>query len=125
MRRLVLHLLINVLGLYLAVRFVPGISASGEWLTLVAMAVILGVVNTLIRPLLRLLSCPLIVLTLGLFTLVINALMLWLAGTIGTNLGLDFAVEGFVPAFWGALLLTVVNWALSFLVDGPRHHHSR
>ena len=122
MRRLLLHLLINVLGLFLAVRVVPGISASGGWVTLLVMALILGVVNTLVRPLLRLLSCPLIVLTLGLFTLVINALMLWLAGTIGTNLGLGFAVEGFGPAFWGALLISVVNWALSLLFDDGRRH---
>jgi len=70
----------------------------------------------LIRPLLTFLTCPLIILTLGLFTLVINALVLWLAGTVGQALGLGFHVEGFTAAFFGALILSLVNWILTLLV---------
>ncbi len=122
MRRLVLRLLINALGLYIAVRFVPGVRSEGSWLTFIVMALILGVANTLIRPLLALLTCPLIILTLGLFTLVINALVLWLAGSIGASLGLRFQVDGFVPAFWAALLLSLVNWIATMLLDTRREY---
>jgi len=111
-----LRLLINALGLYVAVQLVSGISSSGSWATFLAVALILGLVNALVRPLLSILTGPLILLTLGLFTLVINALMLWLAGAISASLGLGFEVAGFVPAFLGALVVGAVNWAMTVLV---------
>ena len=121
MRRLLLRLLVNALGLYIAVQLLrPGISATGGWVTYVVIALILGLVNALVRPLLALLTSPIIILTLGLFTLVINGLMLWLAGAIGTALGLGFEVHGFVPAFLGALVLSVVNWAFTLLIGDLR-----
>lgn len=120
MRRLLLRLLINAVALYLAVVLVPGVRSEGSWVTFLAMAVIFGLVNALIRPILALLTGLVILLTLGLFSLVINALMLWLAGAIGTALGLSFSVDGFVPAFLGALLISLVNWALTLLVGDHR-----
>ncbi len=121
MRRLLLRLLINAIALYLAVVFVPGIRSEGSWVTFLAMAVIFGLVNALVRPILAFLSGLVILLTLGLFSLVINALMLWLAGYLGTALGLSFSVEGFVPAFLGALVISLVNWVLTLLVGDHRH----
>lgn len=121
MRRLVLRLLINAVGLYIAVQLLqPGLRASGGWLSYVIVAAILGLVNALVRPVLALITSPIIILTLGLFTLVINALMLWLAGAISTALGVGFEVQGFAPAFLGALVLSAVNWVFSWLVGDLR-----
>jgi putative membrane protein len=120
MRRLLLRLLINAVGLYLAVILVPGIRSEGTWVTFLLMAVIFGLVNALVRPILTLLTGLVIILTLGLFSLVINALMLWLASSIGSALGLSFAVDGFVPAFLGALVISLANWALTLLIGDHR-----
>lgn len=120
MRRLLLRLLINAVGLYLAMNLVPGIRSEGTWVTFLLMAVIFGLVNALVRPILTLLTGLVIILTLGLFSLVINALMLWLASSIGSALGLSFAVDGFVPAFLGALVISLANWALTLLIGDHR-----
>ncbi len=121
MRRLVLRLLVNAVGLYIAVQLLqPGLRASGGWLSYVIVALILGLVNALVRPILALITSPIIILTLGLFTLVINALMLWLAGAISSAVGVSFEVQGFVPAFLGALVLSVVNWVFSWFIGDLR-----
>jgi len=81
------------------------------------MAVILSLVNALIRPLLKVLTCPLIVLTLGLFTLVVNAVSMLIASAIANNLfKVGFYIDGFWPAFWGALIVSVVSVVLSIFV---------
>ena len=115
MRKLLLRWLINGVALYVAAELVRGIDVRGGWMALAVMALIFGLVNALIRPILKFLTCPLIVLTLGLFTLVINALMLMLASWLGKQLGLGFYVAGFGPAFWGALVISVVSFALTLL----------
>jgi len=82
------------------------------------MAVILSLVNALIRPLLKVLTCPLIVLTLGLFTLVVNAVSMLIASAIANNLfKVGFYIDGFWPAFWGALIVSVVSVVLSIFVS--------
>ncbi|MEO6325841.1 MAG: phage holin family protein [Thermoanaerobaculia bacterium] len=111
----ILSILINAAALWLAVVFVPGIRAGGL-LSILATALVFGVVNALIRPFLKLVSCPLILLTLGLFTLILNALMLMLTAKLGRALGIDFAVAGFIPAFIGALLISIVSTVLSFIL---------
>lgn len=90
MRNLLLRWLINGVALYAASELVAGITVEGGWVVLLVMAILFGLVNAIIRPLLKLLTCPLIVLTLGLFTLVINALMLWLASVLAGWLGVGF-----------------------------------
>ena len=81
------------------------------------MAVILGLINSVVRPVLKLLSCPLIILSLGLFVFVINALTLWLASAIAVKwFHVGFYVDGFVPAFWGALIVSIVSVFLNLLV---------
>ena len=116
MRKLLLRWLINAVALYVAVQVVPGIHAAENLWNIAAMAFIFGLVNALIRPIVKLLTCPLLILTLGLFTLVINALMLWLAAWVGAQLGLGFYIEGFWPAFWGALVVSLVSIVLTLLI---------
>jgi len=116
-QNLILRWLINGVALYVAAELVPGIYADGGWQVLVLMAVIFGLVNALVRPILKFLTCPLIMLTLGLFTLVINALMLQLASWLGRQLGLGFYVAGFWPAaVLGALVISVVSFILTMLL---------
>ncbi len=116
-QNLLLRWLINGVALYVAAELVPGIHADGGWQVLAVMAIIFGLVNALIRPVLKFLTCPLIMLTLGLFTLVINALMLMLASWLGRQLGLGFYVAGFWPAaVLGALVISVVSFVLTMLL---------
>jgi len=125
MRKLLLRWIINAVAVYVAIRLVEGLTAEGGWIVYFEVALILGLVNALIAPLVKLLTCPLILLTLGLFTLVINGLMLWLASLIGSSVGLEFHVEGFLPAFWGALVIGVVSFALSVLTGVNREDRRR
>jgi putative membrane protein len=118
--KLLLRWLITALALGAAVAVVPGIRVESDsaWLTVAVMAVILGLVNAFVRPLLKLLSCPLILLTLGLFLLVINAVTLWLAAQLAGVLSIPFYVDGFWPAFLGGLIISIVSFLLSmFLID--------
>ena len=96
----------------------PGIAVdSSGWVIYAAMAVILGLVNAVVRPILKLLTCPLILLTLGLFTLVINALTLWLSSLIAVNwFNLDFRVQNFWAALLGSVIVSIVSVALSIFV---------
>ena len=118
--KLLIRWVITGLSLFVAAWVVPGIRVDdgNAWIAVAAMAVILGLVNAIVRPLLALLSCPLIILTLGLFVLVINGLTLWLASSIAVNwFGVGFYVTGFWPAFWGALIVSIVSVILSTFVS--------
>jgi len=120
LRRLVLRLVINAVALYAAAYFVPGISADGGVGTFLLVGIILGLANALVRPVLNILSCPLMVLTLGLFGLVINAIILWLTSAVGISLGLGFYVTNFGAAFLGGLVVAIVNWTLSLILGEHR-----
>jgi len=122
MRHLLLRWIINAIALAVAATFVSGIHVDGGWLVLALVALIFGLVNALIRPLVTLLTCPLIILTLGLFTLVINAAMLLFASWIAGLLGIGFMVDGFWPAFWGGLVISIVSFVLSMIVHEGREH---
>ena len=117
--RFVTRLLINAAALWAAIRLVPGISFEGDWWLVFAVALVFGVLNAVIRPILFVLTLPFLLLTLGLFTFVLNAIMLWLTSATSDLFGLRFHVDGFGAAFVGALIITVVSFALSLLV-GPR-----
>jgi len=120
------RLLINAAALWAATRLVPGISFDGDWRLLFAVALIFGVLNVSFRPILMLLTLPFLIVTLGLFTFVLNALMLWLTGAISDALGLGFHVEGFGAAFLGALVVSVVSFLLSlFVASGARDRGPR
>lgn len=116
--RFLIRWIVTAIALVVAVLIVPGISLeSNAWITVAVMALILGLVNTLVRPILQFLSCGLIVATLGLFLLVINALTLWLSSTIAQDwFHVGFVVDGFWPAFWGALVVSVVSFLLNVFV---------
>lgn len=113
-----LRLLVNAVGLWVATRIVPGVSYAGGALPFLVVALIFGVINATLRPLTKLLTCPLILLTLGLFALIVNGLMLWLTSSLSTALGLGFRVHGFWAAFWGALVVSLVSTLLSLFVRG-------
>jgi putative membrane protein len=103
--------LINTVAVLVATYIVPRIHYQG-WLDLVVATFVLGILNTFLRPLLLLLSLPLVVVTLGLFTLVINALLVYFVGWL---LKPAFTVETFGAAFWGALIITLVSLVLNSL----------
>ncbi len=126
--RLIVRWAISIVALFAAAWIVPGIEVEGNaWVVFAAMAVILGLVNAVIRPILKLLTCPLILLTLGLFVLVINGVTLMLASWIAVNVfGVGFRVNGFLPAFFGALVVSVVSVLLSlFVPDKERERADR
>lgn len=110
--------LVTAAALIVAVLIVPGIEVSGRgWIAVLVMAAILALINTFVRPLLAVLSCGCIVLTLGLFLLVLNAFTLWLSAYITTEVfGLGFAVDGFWPAFFGGLIVSIVSFFINLLL---------
>jgi putative membrane protein len=116
-----LRVVLNAVGLAVAVFLVDGIvvdadSTAGKVGTYLAVGLVVGVVNATIRPVVLVLSCPLTLLTLGLFSLVVNALLFWLSATISDKVGIDFEVDGFWSAFWGAIVVSLVSWILSMVV---------
>lgn len=113
-----IRVLINAAALWVATVLVPGISFTGANMlqTLLVVAVIFGVVNAVIKPLLAILTCPIYILSLGLFTFVVNALMLLLTSWIARQLGLGFQVDGFWPALIGAIVISIVSFLLSIVI---------
>lgn len=109
--RILFALVGNALAL-LATTIVPGIVFKGDLLTLVVAGAILGLFNLIVRPLAMLLSLPLLILTLGLFYFILNAILLWVASAIIPG----YSIAGFVPALIGSLVITVVNWLVHALV---------
>lgn len=116
MTRFLLRWAINAAGVYAAIWIVPGISFLGEWTSILWIALIFGLLNALVRPLLKFLTCPLIILTLGLFTIVVNTLMLMLTSSVGQSFGLAFMVDGFWSALLGSLVISLVSVVLSIFV---------
>jgi putative membrane protein len=114
MAGLILRLLIGALGLWLASELVSGIDVHGVW-TLLGAALMLGIVNAVVRPLLILLTLPITVVTLGLFLLVINAATLGLVAWMFDG----FAISGFWAALFGALVVSITGWLASYFI-GPR-----
>ena len=113
MIKFLIRLGINAVAIYAAIRLVPGIRVeSTSWVAIVILALIFGLVNALISPVLKFLTCPFILITLGLFTLLINTFLFWLTGWIGGLFGFGFSA-GFIPAFLGALVVTIINMVLS------------
>lgn len=117
MFKLVLRWAINAFALWVAINYVPGIHQTQTgWVPILGLALVFGLINALLRPLIVLLTCPLIILTLGLGTLLINTLLFWLAGLVGNEFGIGFTVDGFWPAFLGALVVSVISTVLTLLL---------
>ena len=125
MKKLLIRLVINAIALYIAVTVMSnyGITTqSDSWLSIVFLAIIFGLINATLRPILTTLGCSIIVLTLGVGTLLINTLLFYLTGVIGSSFGVGFSVDGFWPAFWGALIVSIVSFILSiFIKDDDKH----
>ncbi len=117
--KLIVRLLITAAALWVAVRLIPGISYAGDPLGLVLVALVFGALNAVVRPVLVLLTCPLVLLTLGIFILVLNGVLLWLTSAVSGAIGLGFHVAGFGAAFIGALVVGIVSMLLTVFVGDP------
>jgi putative membrane protein len=115
MTKFILRWAINAVALFLAVLILPGrITLESGWVSILWLALIFGLINALVRPLLKFLSCGLIVLTLGLFTLVINTFLFWLTSVVGQSFGLDLIIAD--PVWWNAFLGGLVVSAVSVIM---------
>lgn len=114
--RFVMRIVVTAIALWAATRLVSGITFHGNWLGLAGVALVFGVLNSFVRPILTFLAFPLLIVTLGLFTFVLNAVMLLLTSALSSKFGIDFHVAGFWPAFWGAIVIGIVSFLLSMFV---------
>lgn len=120
--RLLLRILIPAAALGIAHLLINGIELTGssDWSkagTLIVVALIFGVVNAVIKPIVKTVGCLFYVLTLGLIGLVVNGLLLWLCSWVAGKLSLPFHITGFWPAFWGAIIVGIVGWLLNLIFD--------
>lgn len=116
MNKFLLRWIVNSLAVWAAVSFVPGIHWSNDWVSVIGLGLILTLVNAIVRPVAKFVGCLPIILTLGLFTLVINAGLFWLTGVIGNAFGVGFTVDGFWPAFLGGLVVSVVSIIMGMIL---------
>lgn len=127
---MIIRLLINAAALWTAVRLVPGVSFTGDWRLLFVVALVFGVLNVSLKPILIVLTLPFLLITLGLFTFVVNAFLLMVTSALSGALGLGFHVDGFVAALVGSLIVSAVSMVLSLFVSkrdgGPakKTHHA-
>src|SRR4030066_1553756 len=119
-----IHWLITVIALFVATLLLPdslmSVQGTSAWLAFAVMAIVLGLVNIFIRPVLKFLSCGFIILTVGLFMLVINAFLLWFASWICQQLGVGFIVQWPGGAFWGSIIVSVVSFVFHLLINPGR-----
>lgn len=121
MKSALIRLLANAIALGIAIWLVGGLTLGGDtgWqraLTLIIVAAIFGIVNAIIKPIVKLVTLPLFILTLGLITFVINALMLWLTSWVAGLIDVSFHVDGFWSALLGALIVSIVSWLVNVLL---------
>lgn len=117
MLRLIIHILSNAIGIWAATRLVPGIVFDGDWKWLILTGAVLGLVNFFVKPVVKIISLPIIWLTLGLFTVVINVLMLTLAAKISGTL----TIETWTAAFWAVVVISFINFAVSSITKNNKH----
>jgi putative membrane protein len=126
--RFVLRVLITAVAMLVATWVLPGIEVTAgttlrKIATLLVVALIFGVINAVLKPIVKVLGCFFYIITLGLIGLVVNALLLWLTSWVAGKLSLPFHITGFWPAFWGAIIIGVVSWLLSITLGDRRHRH--
>mgnify|MGYP001769516311 CR=1 FL=1 len=112
----ILRVVVNAIALFVASWLLPGMDDGTSIVNMLLVALVVGLINAIIRPILGLLTCPLQILTLGLFTLVLNAAMLLLLSTFSASLGLQFRVDGWLTAILGAVIVSIVSIILSTFV---------
>ena len=120
-----IHWLITIVALVVAYFILApynlmSVQGTSAWLAFVVMAVVMGLVNTFIRPVLKLLSCAFIILTVGLFMLVINAFLLWFSSWICQQIGVGFIVQVPWGAFWGSIIVSVVSFIIHLFIHGRK-----
>jgi putative membrane protein len=123
--RFILRVVVSAAALAVATWVVPGIQllAGSDWSktgTLLGVAAIFGVINAVLKPLIKVIGCAFYVLTLGLAAFVVNGLLLWLTSVVAGDLTLPFHVTGFWPAFWGAIIVGLVSWVLHLIIGDER-----
>ncbi len=116
MAYLILRIMINALSIAIAVKLIEGITFTGQWWKMIIIGAVFGVVNSLIKPFITIFTLPLIIFTLGLFTLVINALMFTITAKLSGPLNLGLYIDGFLPALKGALIISIVSMLLTWLI---------
>jgi len=114
MKLVLLQWLINAFAIVVAVKVVDGISFSGPWWYMIIIGSLFGIVNSIIKPIIKFFSYPIIIITLGIFTVIINATMLGMTSLISRHLDLGFTIAGFWPALWGAMIVCIVSTFLSW-----------
>ena len=117
MMRLIIQVLSNAIGIWAATRLVNGIHFYGDWKWLILAGAVLGVINFIIRPIIKLISLPLIWVTFGLFTIVINVFLLNLASKIVTA----FVIDTWTAAFWAVVVISLINFITSSLIKDNNH----
>ncbi|GII55663.1 hypothetical protein Pth03_40520 [Planotetraspora thailandica] len=118
--KIIIKILIVAGALWVSTKLVDGITVTTDTAakqagTLIAVALIFGIVNAVLKPIIKTVGCAFYVLTLGLFALVVNALLLLLTSWLADQADLPFHVSGFLAAFWGAIIVGVVSWALNMI----------
>lgn len=121
----ILRVMINALSIVIAVKLVDGLTFAGEWWKIIIVGAVFGIVNSIIKPLVQFFTFPFIILTLGLFTLIINTLMLALTASVSDTFNLGFHIRGFWPAFWGAMIVSLVSMLLSWVTGLRRIRYHR
>ena len=125
MTYLILRIMINALSIAIAVKVVDGIVFTGEWWKMILVGAVFGIVNSFLKPLITFFTLPLIILSLGLFTLIVNTLMLLITVSLSGPLELGLQIHGFWPAFKGALIISIVSMVLSWLTGMKKIRYYR
>ncbi len=120
--KILIKLVITAVALWVATLVIPGIhlnthSTTGKVGTLVVVALVFGIINAVLKPIVKAIGCLAYVLTLGLISIVVNGLLFWLTSFVAGKLSVPFHIDGFIPAVLGALLVGVVGWVLSLILD--------
>ncbi|KUP98474.1 phage holin family protein [Thermobifida cellulosilytica] len=120
---IILRVIVNAIALWAAVLLVDGIEVTTDntaamILTYLGIGALFGIVNAVIKPVVKTVGCIFYIVTLGLVALVVNALLLWFTGWLAGALGIPFTIDGFWAAFWGSIIVAVVSWLLSLFVGG-------
>ncbi len=114
--RFFLRLVVTAVALWVAIQLIPGLDYRGGPIGLIGVALVFGIINALVRPVLLLLTCPLVVLTLGLFLFILNGILLWLTAAFSSALGISFHIAGILPAVLGGLVVGLVSMVLNVFV---------
>jgi putative membrane protein len=126
--KFLIKLVITAAAVWVATLIVPGIhlhahTTTGKILTLVVVALIFGLINAVLKPIAKAVGCLAYAVTFGLISIVVNGLLFWLTSYVAGKLKVPFHITGFVPAVLGALLVGVVGWVLSLILERDDHNH--